>query len=147
MRLVTALLVLGALCAPAQAGRVFVLADDQGQRHLYAAYREAPWPEADAEAGQFAQIASTLKYDRDLGVLMIAPDRNALQRAVRALAASCGRRRGGWQFAGALDRSRGGCCTGVARTEKVGAARIRTTAERAPDPRLNDVFVSVPVSG
>lgn len=87
MKLALALLVLCALSAAAQAGRVFVLADDQGQRHQYAAYRESPWPEADAEAGEFAQIARALKNDRDLGVMMIAPDRDALQRAERALAA------------------------------------------------------------
>ena len=86
VKLATALLVLGALSAAAQAGRVFVLADDQGRCHLYAAYRESPWPEADAEAGEFAQIARALKNDRSLGVMMIAPDRDALQRAERALA-------------------------------------------------------------
>jgi hypothetical protein len=87
MKLAIAVFVFGAIAAAAQAGRIFVLADDQGQSHQYAAYRETPWPGADAEAGEFALVARALSSDRSLGVMMIAPDRDALQRAERALAA------------------------------------------------------------
>jgi hypothetical protein len=83
--LFVALLALAAASGPVRAGRVFVLADDRGQSRPYAAYREAPWPAAEAEAEEFARIDGALSADRDLGVMMIAPDREALRRAERAL--------------------------------------------------------------
>jgi hypothetical protein len=85
MKRVLAIAALAALPGLTLAGRVFVLADDQGQRQNYAAFRESPWPEAAAEHEQFRQIADALKRDRSLGVMMIAPDRAAMQRAERAL--------------------------------------------------------------
>jgi hypothetical protein len=87
MKRTIALLALAVLPALTLAGRIFVLADDRGQRHPYAAYREAPWPAAEAEREQFARIASDLGRDPALGVMMIAPDREAMQRAERALSA------------------------------------------------------------
>jgi chlorite dismutase len=87
MKRALALLALAAFPALTLAGRMFVLADDRGQRHQYAAYSEAPWPAAAAEREQFAQIAAALRQDVNLGVMMIAPDREAMQRAERALSA------------------------------------------------------------
>ena len=86
MKRAIALLALAAFPALTLAGRMFVLADDQGQRHQYAAYRETPWPAAEAEREQFAQIAGELSKDKGIGVMMIAPGRDAMQRAERALA-------------------------------------------------------------
>jgi hypothetical protein len=86
MKRAIALFALAAFPVLTLAGRMFVLADDQGQRHQYAAYREAPWPPVEAEREQFAQIAGELSKDKSIGVMMIAPDRDAMQRAERALA-------------------------------------------------------------
>lgn len=86
MKSALAVLLLAALPSLTFAGRVFVLADDQGQRHHYAAFQEFPWPAADAEKDAFGRIAAGLRQDRNLGVMMVAPDRAAMQRAERALA-------------------------------------------------------------
>jgi len=83
--LATVLLLACHATAVAEPARVFVLADNQGQRRQYVAYEQQQWPAAEAERHTFAAIASALDKDRTLGVMMIAPDPAAEERAARAL--------------------------------------------------------------
>ncbi len=71
--------------AAAEPAKVFVLADNQGQRRQYVAFEQQQWPDTEAERHTFAKIASALDKDRTLGVIMIAPDTAAEERAAQAL--------------------------------------------------------------
>jgi len=69
----------------AGASRVFVLADTHGQRQQYVTFEQLRWPDAGAERRTFAMIGTALDRDSALGVMMIAPDAAAEERAARAL--------------------------------------------------------------
>ena len=83
--LATVLLLACHAAAVAEPARVFVLADTHGQRRQYVAYEQQQWPDTEAERYTFAKIGRALDRDRTLGIMMIAPDPAAEERAALAL--------------------------------------------------------------